>query len=158
MSSKKPIVGLIFLIGLGLVTAGAGFYTVLLPIKTSCVAAAKPLTVNVTIHQWYFEINGTDATKNGWSICHGSTIIFMIRGMWEHNADIGMNLSSHGFYIAGIAGFPSSGFIVSDGQVITTPPLTFNLPPGDINLVCTIPCGSLAGFGGHPIRTTIHVL
>lgn len=155
MNSTKPVVGLIFLIGLALVTAGAGYYTVFLPVKSNCIASTKPLTVNVTIHQWYFEINGTDATKNGWSICHGSTVIFVVRGMWEHDKDLGMNYTTHGFLIRGVM---TSDVKVTGGNAVTTPPVVFNVPSGDVTLVCTVDCGFLAGFGGHPITTTIHVL
>jgi len=155
MSSRTPVVGLIFLIGVALVTVGAGYYTIFLPVKSSCSGTGLKYTVNVTIHQWYFEINGTDASKNGWSICHGSTVTFVIRGMWEHDADIGQNFAQHGFYIAAVM---SSPVTVTGSNVTTTAPITFNVPPGDITLVCTIPCGFLAGVGGHPITTTIHVL
>ncbi len=156
MSTKKPIVGLIFLIGLALITAGAGYYTFFLPKKTACPAIAETYTVNVTIHQWYFEINGTDATHNGgWSICHGSTVTFVLTSTFEHDNDIGKNYTQHGFFISGVM---SSPLVVTLGDVVRTPPLTFNVPAGDLTLVCTIDCGFLPGVGGHPISTTIHVV
>ncbi len=156
MSSKKPVVGLIFLIGVALITVGAGYYTIFLPVKSTCSGVGQKYTVNVTIHQWYFEFNGTDVTKNGWSICHGSTVTFIIRGTWEHDKDIGMSFHTHGFLIRN--GVMTQGVTVSDTNVTTTSPIVFNVPPGDVTLICTVDCGFLAGVGGHPITTTIHVL
>lgn len=154
MSSGKPIVGLIFLIGVALVTVGAGFYTAFLPPKPTCPAPVNTYVIDVTIHQWFFQINGTDATKNGWCISQGSIVTFVIRGSWEHDADIAANYTQHSFFISALM---SSPVIVSNSQVVRTLPLAFNVP-GDVTLVCTIFCGFLAGVGGHPITTTIHVL
>jgi len=153
MSSKKPIVGLIFLIGVALVTVGAGFYTVFPPLKPTCPAPVGVYNLTVTIHQWYFEINGTDATKNGWCIPHGSIVTFVIKGTWEHDAEISANYTQHSFFISALM---SSPVTVSGSQVARTGALNFNIP-GDVTLVCTIFCGTLPGVGGHPITTTIHV-
>lgn len=153
MSSKKPVVGLVFLIGVALVTVGAGLYTVFLPIKFICPAPVGVYNLTVTIHQWYFDINGTDATKGSWCIRQGSTVTFVIRGTFEHDADISANYTQHSFFISALM---SSPVIISGSQVAKTPPLNFNLA-GDVTLVCTIFCGTLTGVGGHPITTTLHV-
>jgi heme/copper-type cytochrome/quinol oxidase subunit 2 len=158
MIAKTPIIGMIFIVGLALVTVGAGYYTVFLLNKANCPATPQNYTVNVTLHQWGFLINGTDATKNGWSICHGSIVTFILRATWEHNGVVaGGNFTQHGFRISGIF----SGIVVnSTVQPITTPPITFDTP-GQFVLQCFVFCGESGsyGFGGHStMRATINVI
>ncbi len=158
MMVKSPVVGLIFLIGLAVVTVGAGYYTVFFLTKTNCPATPQSYTVDVLLHQWGFTINGTDATKNGWSICRGSTVTFVLRASWEHNGQVaGGNFSAHGFEIIGL--YPGIE-VNSTVQPITTPPITFDTP-GQYTVQCFVFCGESgsAGFGGHStMRATITVI
>ncbi len=145
MNTSKPVVGLVFLIGLAIVTGGAGLYTFLLPPQSNCVAPLQPVIVDATAHQWGFIINGTDATKNGWkTICHGTTVTFKITGMWEHDPVNGFNYTQHGFQIEGLMNSPA---IINQG-IITTVTVTFDTR-GVFTLKCTQFCGEILGIGGH---------
>lgn len=144
MNTTKPIVGLIFIIGLALVTGGAGYYTYFLPQKSTCVAPLQPITLNATAYQWGFKINETDATKYGYHFCHGTTVTFIVNGTWLHDPVNGVNYTQHGFMIDGIMNSPA---IINKG-VITRVTVTFAVP-GVYRLHCTVFCGELSGVGGH---------
>ena len=147
MSSHKPIVGIIFLVGLAAVTGGAAVYTAFLPPPAHCPSTPVEYTINATAHQFGFTINGTDATKNGWTICHNSIVHFMVRGMWEHNAEIGANFTQHGFYIAGLI----TPVTIPAGNAVSVT-VTFD-KVGTFILRCTIPCSTAqwnpVPYGSH---------
>ncbi len=154
MNVSNPATGIAFLIALAVITAGAGYYTLTLPKKGTCPATPLSYSVNATAHQWGFLINGTDATKNGWSICHGSTVTFHLIGSWEHDPVSGVNYTTHGFQILGIM---NDAQYVHPNEVVNFT-VTFT-NPGTYTLQCTFFCGELPGVGGHStMRATLTVL